>query len=289
MCALYPTLSRMLGLAPNVRRRSVTSSWPWMAAQIRGVQPFCRCTCVCVCMCVCVCVCVCVCTCMCHSKFFNYLRWRARNITRAHSCDHTHYKSVHYFLICLKNQVNDLAGLFFANSPSTGCSRGLRRQIVTNECHIGVSPLQLYKNGNFNLVITLLTLFSLNFAVYLRKLHVAPSKLALALSWERTVALALHALELRRIEKLINLTIAVSVVRCSRTFQAWYVSSTYQKVFWMSDLVSIHARIYKLQCILHNKLIIARLLARHLKVSWPITHCVCAWFHWNAYRNIVMS
>ena len=109
------------------------------------------------------------------------LRWRARNVTRAHSRDHAHYKSVHYFLIRLKNQVSDLAGLFFADSSSTSCSRGLRRQIATNERHIGVSPLQLYKNGNFNLVITLLTLFLLNFAVYFRKLHVAPSRLVLAL------------------------------------------------------------------------------------------------------------
>ena len=90
------------------------------------------------------------------------LRWRARNVTRAHSRDHAHYKSVHYFLIRLKNQVSDLAGLFFADSSSTGCSRGLHRQIATNERHIGVSPLQLYKNGNFNLIITL---FPLNFAV----------------------------------------------------------------------------------------------------------------------------
>ena len=110
------------------------------------------------------------------------LRWRARNVTRAHSRDHAHYKSVHYFLIRLKNQVSDFAGLFFADSSSTSCSRGLRCQIATNERHIGVSPLQLYINGNFNLVITLLTLFPLNFAVYLRKLHVAPSRLALALS-----------------------------------------------------------------------------------------------------------
>ena len=108
------------------------------------------------------------------------LRWRARNVTRAHSRDHAHYKSVHYFLIRFKNQVSDFADLFFADSSSTSCSRGLRRQIAMNGRHIGVSPLQLYKN--FNLAITLLTLFPLNFAVYLRKLHVAPSKLALALS-----------------------------------------------------------------------------------------------------------
>ena len=117
-----------------------------------------------------------------HAMYGGQAAWRARNVTRAHSRDHAHYKSVHYFLIRLKNQVSDFAGLFFADSSSTSCSRGLRRQIATNERHIGVSPLQLYKNGNFNLVITLLTLFPLNFAVYLRKLHVAPSRLALALS-----------------------------------------------------------------------------------------------------------
>ena len=132
---------------------------------------------------------ICGCNCPVQGQFdcfplLHQLGWRARNVTHAHSRDHTHYKSVHYFLIRLKNQVSDLhvAGLFFADSSSTGCLRGLRRQIAMNERHMGVSPLQLYKNGNFNLVITLLTLFPLNFAVYLRKLHVAPSRLALALS-----------------------------------------------------------------------------------------------------------
>ena len=43
----------------------------------------------------------------------------------------------------------------------------------------------------------------------------------------------------------------------------------------MPDLVSIHARTYKLQRILHNKLIIARLLARHLK-SGAETWCINA-------------
>ena len=141
----------------------------------------------------------------------------ASNVTRAHSRDHTHYKSVHYFLMRLKNQVSDFAGLFFADSSSTSCSRGLRRQIATNERHIGVSPLQLYKNGNFNLVITLLTLFPLNFAVYLRKLHVAPYlQTGVSFIVRKNGSSSLHAMELRRIEKLINLTIAVSVVCCSR-------------------------------------------------------------------------
>ena len=146
-----------------------------------------------------------------HAK---YLRWRARNVTRAHSRDHAHYKSVHYFLIRFKNQVSDFAGLFFADSSSTSCSRGLRRQIATNERHIRVSPLQLYKNGNFNLVITLLTLYPLNFVF--TKTPCSPLQTGVSFIVRKNGSSSLHAMELRRIEKLINLTIAVSVVCCSR-------------------------------------------------------------------------
>ena len=54
---------------------------------------------------------------------------------------------------------------------------------------IRVPPLQPYENNNFDLAITLLTLYKPNFEWYLRKFHVAPSRLRLIWSWERTVAL----------------------------------------------------------------------------------------------------
>jgi len=42
---------------------------------------------------------------------------------------------------------------------------------------ISVPPLQLYENGNFDHMITLLTLYMLNFKAYLSKLDIAPSSL----------------------------------------------------------------------------------------------------------------
>ena len=55
---------------------------------------------------------------------------------------------------------------------------------------IRIPPLQPYENDNFDLAITLLTSYKPNFKWYLRKLHVAPSRLRLTWSWERTVALS---------------------------------------------------------------------------------------------------
>ena len=72
------------------------------------------------------------------------------------SRDHAHYKSVHCFLGRLKNWGNDFPGKFFANSLSAGYSRGLHYQMAMNERHIRAPSLQRYKNGNFNLAITLL-------------------------------------------------------------------------------------------------------------------------------------
>ena len=135
------------------------------------------------------------------------LRWqvRVRNVTRAHSRDHAHYKSVHCFLICLKNQINDLVGLFFADSSSTGYSRGLRHQMATNERHIGVPPLQLYKNGNFNLAIILFLL---------QTLHIAPSRSGVSFNSTKNSSYSLHTIYIYR--KLKNSTTAVSVIYCSR-------------------------------------------------------------------------
>ena len=77
---------------------------------------------------------------------------------------------------------------------------------------IWVPPLQPFENDNFDLAITLLTLYKPNFEWYLRKLHVAPSRLRLTWSWERTVALACAQWDWDVPENPINFTNAVSLV-----------------------------------------------------------------------------
>ena len=73
-----------------------------------------------------------------------------------------------------------MAGLSLADSSSTGYSRGLCSQMAKNERHFSVPPSHLYKNRNFDLKITLLTLYLQIFTAYLRKLHVALFRLGLA-------------------------------------------------------------------------------------------------------------
>ena len=55
---------------------------------------------------------------------------------------------------------------------------------------IRIPPLQLYENGNFDLAITLLMLYTPNFEVYLSKLHIAPSSLGLSCYGKRLVVIA---------------------------------------------------------------------------------------------------
>ena len=119
---------------------------------------------------------------------------------------------------------------------------------------------------NFNLVITLLTLFPLNFAVYLRKTPHSPLQTGVSFIARKNGSSSLHAMELRCIEKLINFTIAVSVVCCSRISRLGTVSSTYQKVFECQIWFPFVPGLISYNAFLHNKLIIARLLACHLKL-----------------------
>ena len=53
-----------------------------------------------------------------------------------------------------------------------------------------IPTLQLYENSNFDLAITLLTLYTLNFEAYLSKLDVAPSSLELSCYGKRLVVIA---------------------------------------------------------------------------------------------------
>jgi len=55
---------------------------------------------------------------------------------------------------------------------------------------IRVPPLQLYEYGNFDLAITLLTLYTPNFEAYLSKLDIAPFSLGLSCYGKRLVVIA---------------------------------------------------------------------------------------------------
>ena len=98
---------------------------------------------------------------------------------------------------------------------------------------IRVPPLQLYKNGNFDLVITLLMLYAPNFEAYISKLDVAPSSLGLSCYGKRLVVIACVQRNWDVTENLINckmLGVTVSCCLLFQNFQAWYISSTYHEV-----------------------------------------------------------
>ena len=95
-------------------------------------------------------------------------------------------------------------------------------------------PCKMYKNRKIDLAITLLTPYPASSEAYLHKLNVAPSRLGLSWSWERTVAVACVQWNW---DVQINYLIpsipnnSLSPLFAAQNILAWYISSTYHEVF----------------------------------------------------------
>ena len=137
---------------------------------------------------------------------------------------------------------------------------------------IRIPPLQLYENGNFDLAITLLMLYTPNFEVYLSKLHIAPSSLGLS-CYGKTVVIACMQWNWNVIEKLINSTNAGS--DCVTLFdvleQAGLIHSTYHEVTEYQIWFPFVKGLVGYNIFLDDKSLIPISLAHHLNE-------ICIWY-----------
>jgi len=132
---------------------------------------------------------------------------------------------------------------------------------------IRIPPLKLYENGNLDLTITHLMLYTLNFEAYLGKLHIAPSSLGLSCYGERLVVIACVQWNSDVTEKLNKFH---KCCDCLMLFAVpehpgLYISSTYHEVTEYQIWFLFVKGLVGYNIFLDDKSLIPKSLACHLK------------------------